>query len=521
MKQRESGILDARGRPFLLNSLEDPRMSLDDPSTWDGVTGGMTTQSGVRVNAQTAIGQPAIWRAITLLSGDVAKLPLLPYERMSDNGKRAAKQHAGYRLTRRKANAIMTAFNFRRTLMYHALIHGNGCAAIGRNLLTGEPEELLILDPKDTSLLVSDGLLWYITRAGDEEVVLPGSDVLHIMGLSHNGLWGHNVCEVFAEAFGLSVAAREFGSRFFGEGTQASGLLMVPGHFSEEKAKNTLAAWKEMQQGLSKSHRVALLQDGVKWQQLTIPPEAAQFLQTRQFEIREIANVFGLPPHKLGDDTRSSYNSLEQENANYIDESLDPWLVQLESQCDLKLLSEQEQDDESRFFEFNRNARLRTDAKTRSEIYTALFGTAALSPNDILRRENMPTIGPLGDRRFRPSNFVPLDAPAEGPAVSAEAKAKLRDCIIDRLDRLQRIEQKRDLSEKFYCSFRSQMQESLAPLVAAAWAVLAPGRDPSAVLTEFLDYWIDGRLKQIQSGGIEPLNIQVLALYLLPESHES
>ena len=513
--------------PRIVDSLENPRMSLDDPRTWDDVLGGTTTEAGVRVTPMIAIGQPAIWRAICLISGDVAKLPFQPYERLGDNGKRKATNHPAYKLLRRKANPLMTAFNFRRTITFHALLHGNGCAAIIRDPM-GAPSELLLLDPTETCLAVIEGMLWYITKIGDGLVAIQGDDVLHIMGLSHNGLWGLNVAEVFAEAFGLGVAARKFGSKFFGEGSQMSGVLMVPGHFSEEKIKFTMAAWNEMHRGLTNAHRVALLQDGSKFQPLTIAPETAQFLQTRQFEIREVANVFGVPPHKLGDDSRTSHNSLEQEDANYIDESLDPWLVQHETQGDVKLLTEREQQEESHFCEFNRNARLRTDATTRGEFYMKLFGTGGLSTNDILRLENMPTIGPIGDQRFRPGNFLPLDAPAQtAPGAPPQAQAALKACLVDRLDRLQRIEAKRwkptwaEWGETFYASFETQIAEALDPLVLATWAVLAPGEEPVAVVAEFVGAYLAERKFALvdRSETCPLLDLAEWAERLLPEEN--
>ena len=509
---RESAILTSSGRPYVVDSLEDPRMLLDDPASWDAVMGGSWSDAGVRVNARTAIGQPAIWRALTLLSGDVAKLPLTPFRRSADGGKLPATDLSGYRLMRRKANPLTTAFVFRRTMMFHALLNGNACAVILRDIY-GEPQGLYLLDSGETSRAVIDGQGWYLSRIKGENVAIADDDVLHIMGLSNDGLWGHNLVEVMSEAFSLSMAARKFGSKFYSQGTQASGVLMVPGHFDEEKAKNTLAAWDKMQKGLSNAHKVALLQDGVKWQQLTITPEAAQGLQTRQFEIREIANVFGIPPHKLGDDSATSYNSLEQENANYLDESLDPWLTQWEHQCDNKLLSEAEQAADT-FFEFNRNARLRTDAATRAEVYTKLFGTGGLSTNDILRRENMPTIGPIGDQRFRPSNFVPLEAPAP-VAAGPQARTALKACIADRLDRLQRIEAKRELTAKFYEGFREQISEALSPVVIAAWAVLSPIDDPAPSLASHLAAYVARRIEQIETG-FQWLDVSDLAESLLP-----
>ena len=157
-------------------------------------------------------------------------------------------------------------------------------------------------------------------------------DVLHIRGLSSDGYSGYDVISLMKDALGVGMAAQRFGARFFGQGSNMSGILMVPGHFDEQKIKNTIQAWNTMQTGLTNSHKIALLQDGVKFQQMTISPDQAQFLQTRQYEVRAtVANITGCPPHKLGDDTRTSHSSLEAENQSYLDECLDTWLCEFET----------------------------------------------------------------------------------------------------------------------------------------------------------------------------------------------
>jgi HK97 family phage portal protein len=486
----------------------------------------------VRVNHGTALGQPAVWRAVNLLSGDVAKLPLVKFRRTSDNGKEADRGSAAYRIMRRKANSLMTAFTFRRTLTFHSLMHGNGCAFIYRDL-AGRPLQLLILDPQQTCLAIVDGVAWYVTEVLGEQRKLPAADVLHIKGLSHDGLWGIDVVDLMAEALGLGMAAREFGSRFFGEGSNASGVLMVPGHFTQEKIRNTISSWNEMQTGLTKSHRIALLQDGVKWQQMTIPPEAAQMLGTREFEIREVANIWSVPPHKLGDGTRTSHNSLEQEDQAYLDESLDPHLVSWETECDFKLLDETEQESESHFFEFNRAARLRTDASTRATVYRVLTEIGVMSANDVLRRENMPTIGPAGDQHFRPANWMPLEDAALPPAAQAAARAHLQAALAERLARMARIETTRVAkaargeqsaeggvpeawAAEFYAQFAVQLREALDPLVTAAWGILDPTGDAADALDLFVADYVRTRTHQAVAGELSEVDAEFVVERLLP-----
>jgi len=388
--------------------LENPSISLRDPAVWQGVFGGGSTDSGVAVTPSSAMGYPPLWRALNLISGDVAKLPLNIYRRQLDGGKEPAKSHPAYAMLRRKASDTTKSFTLKRTLTHHALIRGNGYAAIARNNRR-EPSELLLLTPSETFPALVNGDLWYVTQVGTEQMRLPARDVFHIRGLSNDGLAGYDVVTLMADALGVGMAAQRFGARFFGEGTNTSGVLMVPGHFSEEKIRNTMAAWGEMNAGLKNSHKIALLQDGAKYQQTQISPDQAQFLETRQYEIRAtVANITGCPGHKLGDDTRTSHSSLEQENQSYLDDCLDTWLCEWESEVNDKLLSDTEKANDTHFAEFNRKALLRMSSTDRANYYSRLQEHGDMTVNDVLRAESMPTIGDKGDRRYRPANLMEI-----------------------------------------------------------------------------------------------------------------
>ena len=360
-----SAIVDA-------NPLENPSISVRDPAVWQGIFGGGTTDAGVQVTPKSALGYAPLWRAINLVSGDAAKLPLNVYRRLPDGGKEIAKQHPAYKLLNRKASVLSDAMSFRECLTAHALLRGNGYAAIQRNNRL-EPVALLVLDPTETHPAVMNDEPWYITSAGGESVRLPARDVLHLRGLSNDGFIGYDIITLMADALGVGMAAQKFGARFFGQGANMSGLLMVPGHFPEEKIRNTLEAWQNMATGLTKSHKVALLQDGVQFKSMSIAPEQAQFLQTRQFEISAtVANIIGCPPHKLGAPVNNSYSSLEAENQSYLDECLDRWLKKWENECSLKLLSQTQITNDTHFVEYNRKALLRMSSSDRASYYASL-----------------------------------------------------------------------------------------------------------------------------------------------------
>jgi HK97 family phage portal protein len=480
-------------------SIENPATPLSDPDdfVFESFGAGRGTDSGVKISEKKALGYSPLWRGINLIADDVMKLGLHVYRRVDGDGREKDLSHAAWRLVRRKPNAVMTAATFWNTITLHMLLHGNGYAYIVRDG-KGEPLELLLLDPCGTypvRQIVGDSIdLYYVTAIGGEQLKIRAEDVLHLKRLSRDGLVGLSVLELMRESIGLGIAARTFGAKFFGQGANASGILMIPGHLKTAAQENVLRKWASMAEGLSKAHKVALIQDNVKFQQLTITPEQGQFLQTREFEIRVVSQILGIPPHKLGDSSRTSYNSLEQENRSYLDESLDPWLVRIEEECNDKLLTEVEKESESHFFEFNRAALLRTDARTRAEIQsrTAFMYTV----NEFRAQDNKPPIDG-GDVRYVPTNWqaagkdappTPIKEkkkPAENqvPAVEAAVRQSHADLLLDLVGRAIEIEGSEAIAaagragnfvewaERFYAKHESRMLRGLKPALRAWYAV--------------------------------------------------
>ncbi len=404
--------------------IENPRLSLSNPDAWDKYFDGPASTSGAKVTPKTATGYPPLWRALNLISGDVAKLPIDVYRRLPDSGKVIDRTHPASKVLRKQASRILNSFSLKRTMVAHALLRGNAYALIARNN-RNEISELLLLDPDQTAVAVTDDGLVYSTQVGRERVAFSGDDVFHLRGLSNDGIVGHDVVTLMRNALGLGMAAAEYASRFFSQGANMSGLLLCPGHFSDEKIRNTINAFNKIQTGLSQSHRIGLLQDGVKWQPMSVSPQSAQLLDTRAHEVRAtVANILGCPPHKIGDDSRTSHNSLESEQMSYLNECLDTWLCEFEQEANSKLLTEQQKNSDSHFIEFNRNALLRMNANDRADYYTKMQMNGNMTVNDVLRAESMPVVAE-GDRRYRPANLIEIgnqpeqkEAPTEAAALS-------------------------------------------------------------------------------------------------------
>lgn len=431
-----------KGRPmehgvseFVVSALPIQQPSLVAPNESDRwnmmFNSGNQALSGVKVNHRSTIGYPPFWRGVNLLANSVAGLPLDVFRRSGDD-RVVATAHPAQKLIKRSASPILRARKFRKTLMGHALLFGNGFAWIERDE-RARPTALWVLDPQQMIVRYFEGQLWYSSVINGEQIRWPGRDIIHITGLTPNGIVGYSAIDIMADALGVGMAAQQFGARFFGDGANMSGLLMVPGHFQEEKIRNTLGAWKEMSQGMKNAHKVALLQDGVKFQQTTIPPDSAQFLQTRDFEVRvTVANILGVPPHLLGDDSRTSHNSLEQENQSYLNHSLNPWLNEWEGELEHKLLSDREQDRGTHFIEFNREAAVQMLFKEKVDGLYRQVEMGQLTVNESRKMINLPDIGEDGDKRYHPANWMEIGV--EPPAPEAPAIVPMEEPEEDETD---------------------------------------------------------------------------------------
>jgi len=412
-------------------------ISLREADTWNAVfNGGRESLAGVKVNHKTTMGYPAFWRGVNLIANGVAGLPIDTFRRESDGDRVIMSHHPAQKLIKRMASPVLRARKFRKTLQAHALIFGNGFAYIERagEGNVGQPVAMWIHDPQRMTVRYMDGELWYCTTINGEQVKYPGRDMIHITGLTHDGICGYSALDTFNEALGLGMAAQQFGSRFFGQGANMGGLLMVPGHFTEEKIRNTMTAWSEMSEGMKKAHKVALLQDGVKFQPTQVDPDSGQFNETRDFEVRAVvANILGVPPHLLGDATRTSHNSLETEEQSFLTHSLSPWLHEWEGELDLKLLSEREIERGSHFIEFNREAAVQMEFEKKVNGIAKQIEIGVLNVNESRKLINLPSIGDDGEKRYHPANWTEVGAepePAAVPVVEAdEPSAVLRSVI--------------------------------------------------------------------------------------------
>ena len=355
------------------------------------------TTAGKPVNEQTAMQMTAVYSCVRILSETLAGLPLHVYRYNDSGGKEKSLKHPLYKLLHDEPNPEMTSFAFRETLMSHLLLWGNAYAQIIRNA-RGEIIALYPLMPnKMTVDRDSAGRLFYIySRTGedtptlgqDNPVYLSPSDVLHIPGLGFDGLVGYSPIAMAKNAVGLAIATEEYGAKFFANGAAPGGVLEHPGTIKDPQ--KVRESWNAAYQGASNAHRVAVLEEGMKYQPIGISPEQAQFLETRKFQINEIARIFRVPPHMLADLEKSSFSNIEQQSLEFVKYTLDPWVVRWEQAMCRALLTKGEKPDV--FIRFNVDGLLRGDYVSRMSGYATARQNGWMSANDIRELENLDRI---------------------------------------------------------------------------------------------------------------------------------
>ena len=339
----------------------------------------------------------AVYSCIRILSEAVAGLPLGLYRYNDSGGKEKALQHPLYRLLHDEPNPEMTSFAFRETLMGHLLLWGNAYAQIIRNA-RGEVFALYPLMPnKMTVDRDGYGRLYYLyqrttddapTLGSGQQVYLRPEDVLHIPGLGFDGLVGYSPIAMAKNAVGLAIATEEYGAKFFANGAAPGGVLEHPGVVKDPA--RVRESWNSVYQGSSNAHRVAVLEEGMKYTPIGISPEQAQFLETRKFQINEIARIFRVPPHMVGDLEKSSFSNIEQQSLEFVKYTLDPWVVRWEQAMCRVLLSDSEKT--NYFIKFNVDGLLRGDYASRMNGYATARQNGWMSANDIRELENLDRI---------------------------------------------------------------------------------------------------------------------------------
>lgn len=352
--------------------------------------------SGKRVNERSAMQMTAVYSCVRILSEAVAGLPLHFYRYTDGGSKEKEVDHPLYFLLHDEPNPEMTSFVFRETLMTHLLLWGNAYAQIIRNG-KGEVMALYPLMPDRMTVDRDEkGRIYYeYNTSSDDAPTMKGStvklalsDVLHIPGLGFDGLVGYSPIAMAKNAIGMAIACEEYGAKFFANGAQPSGVLEHPGTIKDPS--RVRESWQNTFGGSQNANKVAVLEEGMKYTPISISPEQAQFLETRKFQINEIARIFRVPPHMVGDLEKSSFSNIEQQSLEFVKYTLDPWVSRWEQSMVRSLLTA---DEKKRYFiKFNVDGLLRGDYQSRMNGYATARQNGWMSANDIRELENLDRI---------------------------------------------------------------------------------------------------------------------------------
>lgn len=349
--------------------------------------------SGKPVNERTAMQTTAVYSCVRILAEAVASLPLHIYQ-YTDKGKERVAGHPLYHILHDEPNEEMTSFVFRETLMSHLLIWGNAYAQIIRDG-AGRVLGLYPLLPNKMQVdRAENGEIIYIYSRDSEEnpnfttygqIYLRQQDVLHIPGLGFDGLVGYSPIAMAKNAVGMTQACEEYGASFFANGANPGGVLEHPGVLKDPG--KVRESWNAVYRGTNNAHKIAVLEEGMKYQQIGIPPEEAQFLETRKFQINEIARLYRIPPHMVGDLEKSSFSNIEQQSLEFVKYTLNPWVIRWEQSLQKALLLPEEK--KEYFIKLNVDGLLRGDYQSRMTGYATARQNGWVSANDIRELEDL------------------------------------------------------------------------------------------------------------------------------------
>lgn len=503
-------------------SLESPTVSLADPSAFEFL--GIGTQpiaAGVRVDRRTILTLDAWWKGVSLISGAVARSPLYVYQGEKAGNNKRDKNHPAYRLLFQSNNELQSSSYWKMCMQAHVLNHGNGYSYIDRND-KGEPMRLILLAPDRTYPIRVQGRLWYITHiytdiyggpdgapdnknepvATTMKIIAP-EDMLHIRGLGYDGLVGYTVFDMAAEMAGQGLATRQYASRFFANNAEPRVMITLPTGqtWKNEQKQEFMREWNMMHSGVSNAHRTALLTQGATITPYSINAEASQLVEQRKFSVREIANFLLLPPHKLGDDSRTSYNSVEAENLALLNDCYAFWFDTWCHECQMKLFTERQKEGYTHFVDFDTTELLLADSKTEADALTEKINNGILNvdearatlnrselPGGIGKKYRMPVnIGVIGDDglpMIRPENQNgDLKRPSGNKTPGdqkSKRKAAVRLVIIDAAERsyvrlirdAERAAEKPDLFAEWEAKAHGKHQPALMKIFAPAISLM-------------------------------------------------
>lgn len=384
--------------------------------------GGPQTWSGNHVSENSALKNPTVFSCVRVISEAFASMPCHMYRRMSDGDKQLARQHYLYPVLHDKANPYLPAFNFREIGQSHLCTWGNHYSLIEWD--NADRVKALYPLPPDRVKVTREsvtGPRQYQYRQNNGAWLPVGAEYMfHVSGLGYDGIAGYSPIGLMRQAIGAADAVNEFGARLFGNGVRNSGFLEHPGALQPAQAERLSKSFREQYTGLSNAHRVILLEGGLKFTPSSMPPDDAQFLETKKFSRAEICGIFRVPPHLIADLERSTNNNIEHQSLEFVTFTLVPWMTRWESAIETQLLSDTGR--AGYFVEIDANGLMRGDAASRAAFYKSAINDGWMTPNEARVKENMNTEA-AGDVFMRPLNTSYVGKDGQPVLITEKPKA--------------------------------------------------------------------------------------------------
>lgn len=451
---------------------------------------GSESATGMRITPDASLRCAAVLSCVRVLSETIAGLPFITYRR-TEAGRERDSSIPVFRLLATKPNRYQTAFEFREMLMAHCLLRGNGYAQKvfdGR----GDLVELVPLNPTRVEpKLTGTGEVVYLVKTLDFRTVeLPGDQIFHLKGLATDGIIGISPITYARESVGLALATEEFGARLFRNDAKPGGILEHPGKLSDEAHHRLKNSWQSAHSGLQNAHKVAILEEGMKWTRIGVSSSDSQFIESRKFQIEEIARIFRVPPHLIGHLDHATFSNIEHQALDFVQHTILPWLRRWEQAIGARLFTEEET--RTHYCEFLVDGLLRGDIQSRYSAYAVGRQWGWLSADDVRRLENMePLPAGSGEKYLVPLNM--LDAAAPSPTVAADPpqqRGNVLDPVIAQL--VEKYSERVIKSKKTVRAHEKIITDGLAPAVTAHLSLDQKQSDSETVnriLTRFIDLW--------------------------------
>jgi len=503
---------------FSRRKRKETRSTLANPSQWlTSIFSGGKAVSGISLTDESAFRFSAYLACIKIISSGVSTLPFITYARTKGGGKRRAFEHPTSELLLNSPNNYQSASDFRESLQGLALSTGNGYAEIVRRG-DGRPESLHIISPgivqgiqfvnggKDTQYKLTNGK------------TIPGRDIIHLKGFSNGSLFGFTPIKYGKEAIGMAIAMEQYGAAFFGNGANPNGILVHPNKLTQEAQENLRASFERIHSGSSNANKMMILEEGLQYTQLSADAQKSQLTEQRRFQILEACRMFQVPPHKVAALENATFSNIEEQNIDFVVNTLRPWLVRWEQEINRKLFTPQER---GLFFsEHLVDGLLRGNVAARQASYVAGIQNGYYSQNDVRKFENMnPVSGgdvyriqintePLevnANKQLLPDNKRTEETPEPTGIVKMDILGNYKGVLLDAMGRIVRMETKtiHKKGVEHYPKLRSKMVEILTPHFDHLNSVMEKNVDTN----EFVDKYISENREHISN------NIQLLETF--------